>query len=129
MSQTQRFVIAIASIIVATGAAFGQDSALVKADAEFVKAVTARNRAVLKNLLDTDFTWTTAGGTVQKRSDILRQLPKTAIADEKNAESRVFTYGSLADIQVNQGRSHLLRVWVKRAAGWKAIVYQEVMSL
>src|ERR1035437_8447790 len=25
--------------------------------------------------------------------------------------------------------AHVLRVWVKRSEGWKAIVYQEVMSL
>ena len=30
---------------------------------------------------------------------------------------------------MDAGRAHLLRVWVKRPEGWKAIVYQEVMSL
>ena len=30
---------------------------------------------------------------------------------------------------MNLGRAHVLRVWVKRSAGWKAIVYQELMSL
>jgi hypothetical protein len=51
-----------------------------------------------------------------------------AIANTKEAESKMYMYGDLADVQVNAGRSHLLRVWVKRSEGWKAIVYQEVMS-
>jgi hypothetical protein len=29
---------------------------------------------------------------------------------------------------VNSGLAHTLRVWVKRSGGWKAIVYQELMS-
>jgi hypothetical protein len=32
-------------------------------------------------------------------------------------------------VQANLGRVHALRVWVKRPAGWRAIVYQEVTSL
>ena len=35
----------------------------------------------------------------------------------------------LADVQANRGRFHVLRVWVKRSGDWKAIVYQEVISL
>jgi hypothetical protein len=40
-----------------------------------------------------------------------------------------YTYGEIGDVQANLGRAHVLRVWVKRPGGWKAIVYQEVMSL
>jgi hypothetical protein len=100
-----------------------------EADAAFVQALARTDRAGVENLLDADFTWTTANGAVQTRSEILQQLPKTAITSEKDAESRVFTYGDLADVQVNRRRFHVLRVWVKRSGGWKAIVYQEVISL
>lgn len=108
---------------------FGQDSDLKQADTALIQAVTARDRAAIEKFLDADFTWTSADGAVQTRSEVLQQSPQTAIASEKDAESRVFTYGDLADVQVNQGRSHVLRVWVRRAGGWKAIVYQEVISL
>jgi hypothetical protein len=100
-----------------------------EADAAFVQALARTDRAGVENLLDADFTWTTANSAVQTRSEILQQLPKTAITSEKDAESRVFTYGDLADVQVNRRRFHVLRVWVKRSGGWKAIVYQEVISL
>jgi hypothetical protein len=119
---------------------FGQDRHLYKpepvevlgvaeADAAFVQVLAHADRAGVENLLDADFTWTTANGAVHTRSEILQQLPKTALTSEKDAESRVFTYGDLADVQVNRRRFHALRVWVKRPGGWKAIVYQEVISL
>ena len=112
---------------------FGQEPVAVvgvsNADAAFVQAVAHQDRAGVEKLLDADFTWISADSGVSTRSEILQQLPKTAIASEKDAESRVFTYGDLAVVQVNRGRSHVLRAWVKRPAGWKAIVYQEVTSL
>jgi hypothetical protein len=46
----------------------------------------------------------------------------------KGAELKSYTYGDLGDVQANLGRSHVLRVWVKRA-GWRALVYQELLSL
>jgi hypothetical protein len=122
-------VVAAAAIGAIAITVFGPHSDLKLADAVFVKTVAARDRAAFEKLLDADFTWTTVDGAVQTRSEVLQHLPKTAIASEKNTESRVFTYGDLADIQVNQGRSQVLRVWVKRSAGWKAIVYQELTSL
>lgn len=59
------------------------------------------------------------------RAEVLRDPPKPAVA----AELKQYTYGEIGDVQANLGRAHVLRVWVKRAGGWKAIVYQEVMSL
>jgi hypothetical protein len=128
MSQAARLKIIVVFFATSGVAAFGQDVGLMQADAAFVQAVAARDRASFEKRLDADFTWTTADGAVQTRPQVLQHL-KTAIASEKDGESRVFTYGDLADVQVNQGRSHVLRLWVKRASGWKAIVYQEVTSL
>ena len=100
-----------------------------KADFQFVQAVAHADTAGVEKVLDADFTWTSADGAVHSRSEVLHQLPKTAILNEKDEESRVFTYGVLADVQANRGRFHVLRVWVKRFGDWKAIVYQEMISL
>jgi hypothetical protein len=124
----QRLPIVSAVIAIAIPV-FGQDAALIQSDAAFAAAVPASDGPALEKLLDADFTWTTADGAVQTRSEVLRQLPKIAIPSERDAESRIFTYGDLADVLVNRGRSHVLRVWVKRFDGWKTIVYQEVVSL
>ena len=99
-----------------------------QADTAFVGAVTNADQAALQKLLDADFTWTNAVGKLQTKAQVLREMPKMAIANAKDAESKVYMYGDLADVQWNSGRSHVLRAWVKRSDGWKAIVYQEVMS-
>ncbi|HLK50047.1 MAG TPA: DUF4440 domain-containing protein [Bryobacteraceae bacterium] len=99
------------------------------ADAAFVQAIAHADTAGVEKFLDAGFTWTRADGTVHPRLEVLHRLPKAAIPNERNEETRVFTYGVLADVQVNRGRFHVLRVWVKRSGGWKALVYQEVISL
>jgi putative heme-binding domain-containing protein len=99
------------------------------ADAEFVRAIANADQSALANLLDADFTWTSAAGVVQTKAQVLREAPRMAITTSDNPESKAFTYGELGVVQADQARAHVLRVWVKRPAGWKAIVYQEVMSL
>jgi hypothetical protein len=110
-------------------AASGQDADMEKADKALVQAIASADKSTLERLLDADFTWTTEEGSVQSRAQVLRDLPKAAIANAASAESRAYTYGDLGNVQSDQGRAHALRVWVKRSAGWKAIVYQELISL
>jgi hypothetical protein len=110
-------------------ALFGQDPTMMHADTALAQAIAKADKSALEKLLDTDFTWTDAAGKIQSRTQVLGQLPKPLIADASNAESKAYTYGGLGDIQVNLARAHVLRVWVKRSAGWKIIVYQELTSL
>ena len=99
------------------------------ADTAFLRALAQGGPAGMEKLLDAGFTWTGAGGKVQSRAQVLRQIPKPLIpAEAKDAQTNTYAYGSLGDIQVNAGRAHVLRVWVKRPEGWKLIVYQELIS-
>ena len=108
----------------------GQDANMTKADLAFAQAIANADKSALEKLLDADFTWTDAGGQVKTKAQVLRELPKTAITTSaKDVESKSYTYGGLGNVQVNLGRAHVLRVWVKQSAGWKVIVYQELMSL
>ncbi len=109
--------------------ASGADPAMAQVDRAFAQAVAKGHKGALETLLDEDFTWTDFEGKTVTRTEALRNLPRLAIADERAAERKEYSYGEIGDVQVNLGRAHVLRVWVKRAAGWKAIVYQEVMSL
>jgi hypothetical protein len=61
-----------------------------KADSAFVQAVAHADTAGVEQLLDADFTWTSADGAVHSWSEVVHQLPKTAIASEKDEESQVF---------------------------------------
>jgi hypothetical protein len=102
---------------------------MMQADQAFVEAVARADTSALEKLLDADFSWTDARGQLHTRAQVLRELPKAAIPNAKDAESNAYTYGELGDVQANLGRAHVLRVWAKRPAGWKAMVYQELMSL
>jgi hypothetical protein len=102
---------------------------MLQADRAFVEAVAKRDKPALDELLDADFSWTDLEGKTQSKDKVLRELPAPAITNEHDAQLRNYMYGEIGDVQANLGRAHVLRVWVKRPAGWKAIVYQEVLSL
>ena len=98
---------------------------MLEADRAFARAAAAADRAALAKLLDTQFTFTGSDGRTLTKSGFLRDPPKSQSAGEPKA----FVYGELGDVQATAGPLHFLRVWVKRADGWKIIVYQEVLSL
>jgi hypothetical protein len=116
-------------ILSATGApasAQSSDPAVLAADRAFVQAISRSDWTALAGLLDTDFTWTDVTGRTQTAAEIGPAIPRPAIADESRAQTQDYAYGSVAAVQVHSGRLHTLRVWVKRPAGWRALVYQEV---
>jgi hypothetical protein len=105
------------------------NQAMITADRAFVQAVANADRPALEKLLGPDFTWTDLDGSTRTKSQVLRDLPQRAIVNEHDAQVKQYSYGELGDVQANLGKAHVLRVWAKRPDGWKAIAYQEVMSL
>ncbi|HEY7336095.1 MAG TPA: nuclear transport factor 2 family protein [Bryobacteraceae bacterium] len=124
MDRTGR-IIFVAAISIA---AFGQDAAMKQADARFLQAAASGEKSVLESLMDADFTWIDASGRVLAKTEALREPPKLAITSAQNGDSKTYAYGDLAVVQVDRERMHALRIWAKRPQGWKAMVYQEVMS-
>jgi hypothetical protein len=102
---------------------------MLQADRAFVEAVAKADKPALEKLLDADFTWTDSEGRTRTKAQVLRDPPKPAIANEKDARLKQYAYGEIGDVQANLGRTHVLRVWAKRRGDWKAIVHQEVLSL
>jgi uncharacterized protein DUF4440 len=105
------------------------DPGMIDADRAFVTAVATADRPALERLLDPDFRWTDSDGKTLTKTQVLHDLPKPAIGNQGDTARKQYAYGQISDVQENLGRAHVLRVWVKRADGWRAIVYQEVMSL
>jgi hypothetical protein len=73
--------------------------------------------------------WIDASGRVEKRAQVLGSVPKSGLSDASGADVQRHDYGQVETVEANSGKMHVLRVWVKRPAGWRALVYQEVQSL
>lgn len=108
---------------------FALAAAAASGDQAFVKAATSGDTKAVAALLDQDFTWTNANGQTLDASHVTQTPPKLAIANESAAQTMTYDYGNVGVVQVNSGKLHTLRVWVKRPAGWRLLVYQEVRSL
>lgn len=102
---------------------------MLAADRAFVLAVAHGDAKTAAGFLDQEAAWTAADGATLNASQIRQAMPKPALADETGAELKQYGYGQVGVVQVNAGKLHGLRVWVKRPAGWRLLVFQEVRSL
>ena len=105
-------------------AAGGEDSAL-RADSSFADSAVKGDAAAVGKLLDSDFSWTDAAGKTFTRAEVLASVPKPSIADATTAQRRHRNYADVELIQARGGRANILRIWVKRPAGWRLLAYQE----
>ncbi len=121
----------------------------VAADRAFDEAAAKSDAPALDKLLDVRFTWTDANGRTLTRQEVLRELPKPAIAindpdapgtaDSAPLGARdlpnliplqdLHSYGSVEVIQVHRGKDQVLHIWVNRSGGWRLLLYQEVRLL
>jgi hypothetical protein len=97
-----------------------------QADRAFVQAVAKGDNAQLTSLLDEDFTWCDSTGRALSVAEVLRALPKDSLGDESGTDLKQLTFGDVGAVMAGRGKVHALRVWVKRPAGWRLLVYHEV---
>jgi len=107
-------------------AAAGDDQAILEADHDLTKFVATGDKAAVAKLVDADFTWIDSDGSTQTRTDVLKSLPRPALGDETGADVQQRAYGQLTAVMADRGKVHVLRIWVHRPAGWRALVYHEV---
>jgi uncharacterized protein DUF4440 len=93
------------------------------------------------DLLDPDFTWTdSSGNTLYKagfdqtfRSGKELPLEARIAASGAAAAPRASTttarvYGQIGVVQENSGKVYVLRIWIKRDASWRLLIYQAVST-
>ena len=107
-------------------AAVAEEATALQADHEFVRAAVKGDAVTAAKLVDVEFTWTDADGRTLTRTQALNSLPTPALGDEADASVLRRAYGQVEVIMVNRDRIHTLRVWVKRGAAWRLLVYHEV---
>ena len=125
-----------AMVVAVPNNAMAQDDPAVQAaDRDFAAALSKSDKAALGNLLDADFVWIEANGKLEDRVQVLAGAPKRLIpvliisGKAQFAPVRWHNYGEVAVAQTDDDRKNTVRIWVKRPAGWRALVYQEVESL
>jgi uncharacterized protein DUF4440 len=103
------------------------DQSVVQADHEFVQAAAKGDTASVGRLLDTDFTWTDADGKTRGKAEVLDSLPVPALGNESGPQVKQRTYGQVGAVMSSRDKAHVLRLWVHRPAGWRLLVYHEVI--
>jgi len=106
------------------GRAFAAETtqAVVDADRAFVQALAKNDKAGAAKLLDPNFTWTDTQGQTMSKAQAMRDLPSLAGGNPADAEVKEVSFGQVGEITAVSGKTHVLRVWVKRPAGWRLLV-------
>ena len=97
-----------------------------QADALLLHGLAGHDRAEVAALLDPEFTWIAPRGKSQDRAIVLQNFPSPANATE---QIQVREYGNAAVVRADRGQMHVLRIWVRRPDGWRALLYQEVLQV
>jgi hypothetical protein len=120
------FLLLLVLSISATPARAQQDSSPLIADRSFVHAFESKDKAAAAELLDADLIWIDSTGHRLTRAGVLEKLPAVANPD---VEAPPRTYGETAVVRANRAKMNVVRVWVKRTGGWRALLYQEVLQV
>jgi hypothetical protein len=82
--------------------------------------------ALNDNLLDDNFTWTEPSGNTRNKSEILQAIrSKKHLAIETGAIA-AHVHGQVGIIQESSEKIYVLRIWIKRGARWRLLIYQAV---
>lgn len=103
------------------------NQSILQADHEFVQAASKGDTATLGRVLDSEFTWTDAEGKTQSRAEVLGSLPTPALGNEADAQVKQQTHTQVGAVMSSRDKTHVLRIWVRRPAGWRLLVYHEVV--
>jgi hypothetical protein len=113
-------------LALSAGALTASPGSVAQADSAFVQAWEKKDKPSLNEILDAGFMWIDSNGRRLSRAEVLEKIPPIANA---GSEIELRTYGDTSVVRTIRGRMNVLRIWVKREAGWKAILYQEVLQV
>jgi hypothetical protein len=102
------------------------DKGFIAADRALVSALANGDAAAAAQLLDDDFTWVDMHGRMANKDQLARKMPKPPLGDEAGLTPVLRHYGDVAAITVDRDKVFVIRIWVKRNGGWRALVVHEV---
>jgi hypothetical protein len=104
----------------------GDSQDVMTADHALVVALAKTDKAAAEKTFDAGFVWTNSDGETVTRAKVLESWPKPPLGDEAGGQVSERSYGQVGAVQVASGKVHVLRIWVKRPAGWRLLDYHEV---
>ncbi len=102
---------------------------VLQADQTLIEAIGKGDTATAGKLLDAEFTWTDRSGKTRTKAEILTVL--APLAADSDTDVNVSDYRKLVLIRgthripSQNAALRFARVWVKRAEGWRALIYQD----
>jgi hypothetical protein len=94
------------------------------ADRALVTALARGDAKTVASQLDDQFNWIDGAGHVLSKTQSGGMKP--LLGDESGLTPIVHRYGDVVSVVIEGAKQYLLRIWVKRAAGWRLLVYHEV---
>lgn len=114
------------SLTFTTLPAAAQDAAALQADRALAEALAQGNSSALAPMLDDDFTSTDATGQTHDRAQVLQNLLLAGYMGSV-LDAQAHDYGDVVLVTATAGQAYVLRVWVKRSAGWRLLVHQDTI--
>lgn len=102
------------------------DNDLLAADGALVTAIAKGDAPAVAATLDDDFRFVDFNGHLFDKQQVGKTLPKTPLGDEAGLDAAIYQYGDVAHISVGRDKVLVLRIWAKRAAGRRLLVWHEV---
>ena len=93
---------------------------LLRLDRALVAALARGDRVGAADLFDAEFTWIDALGREA------REIGSPLLGDEAGLTPILHRYEEAASVVAERGKHFVLRLWIKRPAGWRCLVYHEV---
>jgi hypothetical protein len=96
-----------------------------KPDHDLLQAITMGDKTAVADLLDELFEFTSVDGKTLGKAETLSALSAIATAGAGVTDVHSFHYGELGYLIGIQQNIRFMRVWVRRAAGWRLFIYLE----
>jgi ketosteroid isomerase-like protein len=120
-----------AIMAVAAPAAVAENQAVLQSDHDLLEAIAKADQPAAEALLDADFTRTDRAGKTFSRQETLQNLAALAAENEEQVVVRnyrqVVLVTGLHRLPAQNVRVRFVRAWVQRAAGWRALAFQETI--
>lgn len=102
------------------------DDDLLTVDGALVAALARRETAAVVALLDHEFSWIDGNGRLLTKQQAAQDLPPPLLGAETGLIPAIYRYGDVAHVTTGRDKVYVLRIWVRRAQGWRLLTYHEV---